>query len=148
MNKFKPPIHTVGYHKTGYPERTPKESLKPHQKQRQRVSHLLSPGLVEAHRLYASLLVSHGRSRRPAKSPPRARPRIGGLDGEPILRLTRGPARKASDEMSILHLARSWLGNNPSVLPRPVSPTAHHVPLMRQLLPPSLGNLLQRLGNP
>jgi len=116
----------------GYPERIPKESLKPHQKQSQRVSHSLNPGLVRAHRLSASLLASHGRPRRPAKSPPRARP---SLDREPILRLARGPARKASDEMSILRLARSQLGNNPSLPPRPVSPTARRVPLMRQLLP-------------
>ena len=96
---------------------------------------MLTPSLVRAHRLSASLLASHGRPRRPAKSPPRARPRTGGLDGEPILRLTRGPTRKASDETSILRLARSRLGNNPSLPPRPVSPTARRVPLMRQLLP-------------
>ena len=75
----------VGYHKTGYPERIPKGSLKPHQKQSQRVSHLLNPGLVRAHRLSASLLASRGRSRRPAKPPPHVRPCTGGLDGELIL---------------------------------------------------------------
>ena len=56
-------------------------------------------------------------------------------DGEPILRLTRGPARKASDEMSILRIAQGQLVNNPSLLPRPVSPTERHVPLIRQPLP-------------
>ena len=93
---------------------------------------MLNPGLVEAHRLSASILASHGRSRRPAKPPPRARPCTEGLDGEPIFRLARGPARKASDEMTVLCLARSRLGNNPSLPPRPVSPTARRVPLTCQ----------------
>ena len=130
----------VGYHKTGYPERIPKESLKPYQEQSQKVSHLLNPGLVRAHRLSASLLASRGKSRRPAKPPPRARPCTGGLDGEPIFRLARGPARKASDAMSILRLARSRLGNNSSLLSRPGSPTERHVPLMHQPLPQSQPN--------
>ena len=124
----------IGYHKTRYPEHIPKESLKRHQKQSQRISHLLNPGLARTHRLSTSLLASYGRPRRPTKSPPRVRPHAGGLNREPIFRLTRSPARKASDEMSILCLARSRLGNDPSLPPRPVSPTARRVPLMRQPL--------------
>ena len=63
------------------------------------------------------------------------RPRTGGLDEEPILCLARGPTRKASNETMILRIARGRLGNNPSLLPRPVSLTERHVPLMRQPLP-------------
>ena len=62
---------------------------------------------------------------------------MGGLDEEPILRLARGPARKASNETTILRIAQGWLGNNPSLLPRPGSPIERHVPLMRQPLPQS-----------
>ena len=132
----------------GYPEYQ-KESLKPHQKQSQRVSQLLNPGLVRAHRLSASLSASPGRPRRPAKSPPRARPRMGGLDGEPILRLARGPARKASDEMPILRLARGRLSNNPSPLPRPISPIERRVQLMRPTTPAiSAGRWLDTADRP
>ena len=123
--------------KRGTPSVYQKNHLNPIKKQSQRVSHLLNPGLVRAHRLSASLLALRGRSRRPAKPPPHARPCTGGLDGELIFRLARGPARKASDEMPILRLARSRLGNNSSLLPRPGSPTERHVPLMRQPLPQS-----------
>ena len=130
-------LASVGYHKTGYPERTPKESLKPHKKQSQKVSRWLTTGPVRAHRLSASPLSSHGRSRRPDKSPPRARPLTGGLDKEPILHLARGPTRTASDETAILRIARGRLGNSPSPPPRPVFPTARRIPLMRQPLPQS-----------
>ena len=136
----------VGYHKMGYPERISKEPLKPHKKQSQKVSHWLTPSLVRAHRLSASPLASHGRSRWPTKSPPRARPRTGGLDKEHILRLARGPARTTSNETAILRIARGRLGNNPSLLPRPVSPTERHVPLMHQPVPqyqPDDGSTLQ-----
>ena len=94
----------------------------------------MTSGVVRAHWLSASHEASHGRPRRPAKSPPHERPRTGGLDEEPILCLAQGPARKASDETAILRIARGWLGNNPSLLPRPTSPTERHVPLMRQPL--------------
>ena len=62
---------------------------------------------------------------------------MGGLDKELILRLARGPVRTASNETAILHIARGWLGNNPSPPPRLVFPTVRHVPLMRQPLPQS-----------
>ena len=53
----------------------------------------------------------------------------------PALRLARGPTRTASDEMPILRLARGRLGNNPSPLPRPISPTERRVQLMRPTTP-------------
>ena len=56
-------------------------------------------------------------------------------DGEPILHLARGPTSKASDEMPILRLARGRLGNDPSPLPRPISPTERRVQLMRPTIP-------------
>ena len=71
------------------------------------------------------------------KSPPRARPLAGGLGKEPNLRLARGPVHPASNETDILRIARGWLVNNPSLPPRPVFPTACHVPLMRQPIPQS-----------
>ena len=122
----------VGYHKTGYPERISKEPFQPHKKQSQKVSRWLTTGPVRAHRLSASPLASHGRSRRPDKSPPRARPLTGGLDKEPNLRLTRGPTRTASNETAILRIARGRLGNGPSPPPRPIFPTTCRIPLMRQ----------------
>jgi len=128
----------VGYHKTGYPERISKEPFQPHKKQSQKVSRWLTTGPVRAHRLSASPSASHGRSRRPDESPPRTRPRTGSLDREPLLRLARGPARTASNEAAILRIARGRLGNNPSLPPRPVFPTACYVLLMRQPLLQSL----------
>ena len=128
----------VRYHRTGYPERTPKGSLKSHKKTK-------LEGKSWAH---------HRPRPSPPGSPPRLRPRTGGLGAltqsppharpltrglgkEPNLRLARGPVRTASNKKAILHIARGRLVNNPSLPPRPVFPTACHVPLIRQPLPQS-----------
>ena len=117
----------VGYRRTGYPERTSKGSLKSHKKTKlegkpwaphqPRPSPPGSPPRLEPRAGGLGVLT---------QSPPRARPLTEGLGKESNLRLARG---------IILRIARGRLVHSPSPQPRPVFPTARHVPLIRLTTP-------------